>query len=37
MTLKLKRNLPLAFILILLLSSLVIALGNQPIVAYYGF
>ncbi len=34
MTLKTKRCLPLAFTLIIFISALAIALGNQPIVAY---
>lgn len=35
MTLKHKRSLPLALTLVVLLSLLVITIGNQPIVAYY--
>jgi hypothetical protein len=35
MTLKTKRNLPLAVTLIALLTLLVITIGNQPIAAYF--
>lgn len=35
MSLKTKRNLPLAITLFALLATLAITLGNQPIVAYF--